>query len=76
MKAAAQECTAEAIETLKNAMSAPGAPWAARVSAANSILDRGWGKPKETVDITAKGPSFEEIVRSSFRWDPDHGRGP
>jgi len=45
------------------------APPAARVSAANAILDRGWGKRKETVDITAKGPTLEELVLASFKFD-------
>ncbi len=28
------------------------APPAARVSAANSLLDRGWGKPAQSIDMT------------------------
>ena len=27
------------------------APWSARIAAATAILDRAWGKPKETVEI-------------------------
>jgi hypothetical protein len=29
------------------------APHAARVSAANSLLDRGWGRPKEVIEARA-----------------------
>jgi AcrR family transcriptional regulator len=50
VKAAAKELTQDAIDTLKAAMAAPGAPWAARVAAAGHILDRGWGKPTQPVD--------------------------
>lgn len=50
IKAAAKELTQDALDTLKAAMSAPGAPWAARVAAAGHLLDRGWGKPVQPVD--------------------------
>jgi hypothetical protein len=50
VKAAAKELTQDAIDTLKDAMKAPNAPWAARVAAAGHILDRGWGKPTQPVD--------------------------
>jgi AcrR family transcriptional regulator len=50
VKAAAKELTQDAIDTLKAAMAAPGAPWAARVAAAGHILDRGWGKSTQPVD--------------------------
>ena len=42
--------TTDAIETLAAAMNSDSAPWAVRISAANAILDRGWGKPKETTE--------------------------
>ena len=32
------------------------APWAVRVVAANSILDRSFGRPKEHVDVGSDGP--------------------
>jgi hypothetical protein len=34
------------------------APWAARIAAANAILDRGWGEPNETVEATVRGPTL------------------
>ena len=67
MKAAAQACTEDAIATLKNALTAVDAPWAARVRAANALLDRGWGKPKESVDHTVRGPTLEELVLESYK---------
>jgi hypothetical protein len=51
VKAAARELTQDALDTLKAALTAPTAPWAARVAAATSILDRGWGKPGQAVEI-------------------------
>jgi hypothetical protein len=44
----------DAIKTLVAAMNSDGAPWAARIAAANGILDRGWGKTKETVDMNVR----------------------
>jgi hypothetical protein len=37
-------------------MTAPDAPHAARVSAANSILDRGWGKAAQPIENGEDGP--------------------
>lgn len=42
----------DALAVLVEVMADPAAPHAARVAAANAILDRGYGKP--TQDITAK----------------------
>lgn len=41
--------TESAINTLAGIMTATDAPHAARVSAATAILDRGWGKPTQTI---------------------------
>ncbi len=49
VQALARQHTAEAIETLATIMRHKGAPAAARVSAANAIIDRGYGKPAQTV---------------------------
>ena len=51
----------EAIETLALIMANPEAPPAARVAAANAILDRGWGKPKEMVEATVQ-TTLEQLV--------------
>lgn len=50
VKAAARSHTADAFQTLADAMQSEKAPWAARVAAANAILDRGWGKPTQALD--------------------------
>lgn len=46
----AADFTAEAISTLAAIMRDASAPAAARATAANSILDRGHGKPKQPVE--------------------------
>ena len=48
---AAREYTQEALETLHKAMTAEKAPWAARISAACAILDRGWGRAPQQIEI-------------------------
>lgn len=37
------------------------APPAARVSAAQALLDRGWGKPAQTVDMTVRKQIAKEL---------------
>jgi hypothetical protein len=71
IKEAARELTQEALDALKLVVTSANAPAAARVSAATAILDRGWGKPKETMDVTSRGPTLEELVLASFRQDPE-----
>jgi hypothetical protein len=56
----------EAIETLAEIMTNPESPPAARVAGANAILDRGHGKPKETVDATVL-TTLEDLVMASMR---------
>jgi hypothetical protein len=50
----ARTYTTEAVDTLVKIMKAKSEPAAARVAAANSILDRGYGKPAVTVDATIR----------------------
>jgi hypothetical protein len=50
VKAAARELTPVAMDTLKQVMKDPKAPAAARVGAATAVLDRGWGRPEQTVN--------------------------
>lgn len=45
--------TADAIATLVEICNNKGVEPRDRVSAANAILDRGWGKPKESVELDA-----------------------
>ena len=60
VKELAREHTGKAIETLVSIMTNPKTAPAARVSAANALLDRGYGKPPQ--HITGEGgPSY--VVR-------------
>ncbi|WP_454762360.1 hypothetical protein, partial [Caulobacter segnis] len=52
VKAAAQAFTTDALEALVHIMKA-GESEAARVAAANAILDRGHGKARQSMDIDA-----------------------
>lgn len=58
--------TATAIDTLVEVCNDKAHPQ--RVNAANALLDRGWGKPKETVDVdanvTGSGIPIIQIVRA------------
>lgn len=50
----AREHTGRALAVLIEVMENSEAAEAARVSAANSVLDRGWGKPKQDMDLNIK----------------------
>lgn len=56
IRSLARSHTEAAINTLVGVMNAGDAPHAARVSAANSILDRGWGKPAQPIENGEDGP--------------------
>ena len=47
----ARERTQTALSTLENVMTDPMAPAAARVSAACALLDRGYGRPAQTLAV-------------------------
>jgi len=72
VKELAREHTAEAIQTLVSIMSNPKSAPAARVSAANALLDRGYGRPQQ--HITGKGgPHFvarlPDVAKSAEEWE-------
>jgi len=50
VQALARECTQQAVDTLRDIMHNNKAPAAARVAAANSLLDRGYGRPSQTIN--------------------------
>jgi hypothetical protein len=56
----------DAVNTLARIMRDPDAPHQAQIAAANSMLDRAFGKPKETVDLTGK-MTLEALVLASIR---------
>ncbi len=58
----AREYTAEAIETLAEIMADEKAPESSRIEAANSLLDRGYGRPVQAVDLEVSEP-ISGIVR-------------
>lgn len=63
--------TAEALATLVEVCNAKQNEPRDRVSAANAILDRGWGKPKESVDLDAKVEGSGVPVIQIVRYAPD-----
>jgi hypothetical protein len=56
----AREHTADAIQTLVSIMTNPKSAPAARVSAANALLDRGYGKPPQ--HITGQNANFVALL--------------
>lgn len=53
--------TETALNTLAGIMNEPDAPAAARVAAANSLLDRGWGKPTQPIS-GEDGEAIEMLI--------------
>jgi hypothetical protein len=62
IRSLARAHTETAINVLVGIMNQPEAPQAARVSAANSILDRGWGKPAQPHDGDGEGGPVQLTV--------------
>lgn len=61
IRAAARVYTNDALATLAQIMKA-GESEAARVAAANSILDRGFGKPRQALDVEAQVKSDFTVI--------------
>jgi hypothetical protein len=62
----AREHTADAIATLAEIMSDRKALPSARVAAATAMLDRGYGRPPQSLDVTQRltlAEEFEAFVR-------------
>ena len=51
IRSLARKHTHKALNTLVSIMVEPKAPAAARIMAANSLIDRGWGKAAQLVDV-------------------------
>ena len=62
-----REWTPDSVQTLAEIMKDVSQPAASRVAAANSLLDRAWGKPAQTVDATVHNKfddrSDDELIR-------------
>lgn len=69
VKAAAREYSDKALLTLAEIMDGPEHPAAARVSAANSILDRAYGRPAQALEVDAslRGEMVNRIVLEGVR---------
>lgn len=63
IKSLARSHTETALNTLVGVMNQPDAPPAARVTAANSLLDRGWGKPTQPISGDDDAPAINIITR-------------
>ena len=63
IKSLARAHTEAALKTLVGIMNQPDSAPAARVSAANSILDRGWGKPAQPIEGSGEDGAIELIHR-------------
>jgi hypothetical protein len=61
IRSLARSHTETALNTLAGIMRETEAPPAARVSAAVALLDRGWGKPQQTVDMTVRRQIAKEL---------------
>jgi hypothetical protein len=62
----AQQYTMEALATLRSIMK-KSIDDRARVAAANAILDRGYGKPAQAIDLSAKDGSLADMFRNAVR---------
>ena len=67
-----RESTGEAVEAPRSVMGSDQAPASARVSAACALLDRGWGRPPQhvEVDVDPPGGDGEETLRLVRPGDP------
>lgn len=65
IRSLARKHTESAIKTLSGIMNQTKAPHAARVAAATSLLDRGWGKPAQIIagDDSLPPVQLEKIER-------------
>ena len=61
IRSLARSHTESALKVLAGIMNEPEAPPAARVAAANSLLDRGWGKSVQTTDVNVRKVSAQEL---------------
>ncbi len=65
MKAAARELTPQALSTIQAIMNDPKAPPAARVGVATAILDRGWGRPTQSIEGQV-GLTFATMIQMAI----------
>jgi hypothetical protein len=61
IRSLASKYTHKALNTLVSIMVEPKAPAAARIMAANSLIDRGWGKAAQLVDVAGEIRQLVEV---------------
>jgi len=61
IKSLARVHTQSAVKTLAGIMNEPSAPPSARVSAAQVLLDRGWGKAETKSEVTLRRVTAKEL---------------
>lgn len=81
IKAAARVHTDTALMTLAKAMAAPDCPWAVRVAASVALMNRGWGQPHQSIDMTAEITTTKvirtpTIAPNNAAWLEQHGDKP
>lgn len=59
----AREGSLAAMRRLITIVDDPEAPYAAQIAAALAVLDRGFGKAKNSIEIEEKGKSLEAMLR-------------
>jgi hypothetical protein len=65
--------TAEALTTLVEVCNGKAHEPRVRIAAANAILDRGWGKPKESVEVDANVTSNAPVINLTVTRPADVG---
>ena len=72
VKAVAATYTTAALETLAEIMQDGTAPHSARVSAANALLDRAVGKPRQEIEHAGSEPEPLTVIIREFVKPPDY----
>jgi hypothetical protein len=62
IKSLARAHTQAAINCWAGIMNKPTAPEAARIAAANSLMDRGWGKAVQVAEVTMRNITAREVT--------------
>ena len=55
--------TETAVQTLVDIMCDSDAAPSARATAASSLLDRGWGRPEQSISASVIGESYTDVLR-------------
>ena len=61
IRSLARTYTESAMKTLVHIMREPTAPAAARIAAAQTLLDRGWGKAVQTIEATVNNVDASRV---------------